>query len=72
MKTREIKVLDVVALLKDAYEEGIVLGQVGTVVEILAPGMYEVEFANTDGETISMFAIQEKDLLLLHFDPVVA
>ena len=72
MKTREIKLLDVVALLKNAPTEGIVMGQVGTVVELLAPKVYEVEFANQNGETIAMVAVEEKDLLLLHFEPVAA
>ena len=72
MKTREIKLLDVVALLKDASNEGIVLGQVGTVVELLAPNVYEIEFANQNGETNAMLTVEEKDLLLLHFEPVAA
>jgi hypothetical protein len=72
MKTREIKLLDVVAMLKDVSVEGVVLGQVGTVVELLAPSVYEVEFTNQDGETIAMLAVKEKDLLLLHFEPVTA
>lgn len=72
MKTRDIKLLDVVAILKDASNEGVVLGQVGTVVEILAPNVYEVEFANKSGETISMMALKEKELLLLHFEPAAA
>ena len=69
MNTRDIKILDVVALLKDLSSEGLVLGQVGTVVEILAPHVYEVEFANKRGETIVMMTLEEKDLLLLHFEP---
>ena len=72
MKTREIKLLDVVAMLKDASGEGVVLGQVGTVVELLAPNIYEVEFANQEGETIAMLTVEEQDLLLLHFEPVAA
>jgi len=72
MKTREIKLLDVVALLKGAPNEGLVLGQVGTVVELLAPNVFEIEFANTDGETIAMLAVEDKDLILLHFEPVAA
>lgn len=70
MKTREIKLLDVVALLKNASEDGLVLGQVGTVVEILAPGVFEVEFSNTSGETIAMLTVEDKDLILLHFEPI--
>lgn len=69
---REIKLLDVVAILKDASGEGVVPGQVGTVVELLAPNVYEVEFSNQNGETIAILAVEEKYLLLLHFEPVAA
>ena len=37
----------VVAMLEDLPEEGLVRGQVGTVVESWAPGVYEVEFSAT-------------------------
>lgn len=72
MKSRDIKLLDVVALLKDASSEGVVLGQVGTVVELLAPGVFEIEFTDQNGETITTMSVNEKDLLLLHFKPVAA
>ena len=36
----------VVALLEDPPAEGLVRGQVGTVVENWAPGVYEVEFSD--------------------------
>ena len=41
----DIEVLSVVALLQDLPEEGLVRGQVGTVVESWAPDVYEVEFS---------------------------
>ena len=41
-----IDIHSVVALLEDLPEEGLVRGQVGTVVENWAPGVYEVEFAD--------------------------
>jgi catabolite regulation protein CreA len=54
MQTTPVKLLDVVALLVDKPAEGLVVGQVGTVVEVLAPDVYEVEFLDrgngrTDG-----------------------
>jgi len=45
MQTTPAKLLDVVALLVDKPEEGPVVGQVGTVVEVLAPDVYEIEFS---------------------------
>jgi hypothetical protein len=47
MQNTPVKLLDVVALLGDKPEEGLVAGQVGTVVEILGPGVFEVEFLNS-------------------------
>jgi len=47
MQTTPVKLLDVVALLVDKPEEGLVVGRVGTVVEILAPDVYEVEFLDS-------------------------
>jgi hypothetical protein len=41
-----IQLLDVVALTADLPDKGLLRGQVGTVVEILAPGVFEVEFAD--------------------------
>ena len=40
----EVKLLDAVALLADVQAEGVLLkrGEVGTVVEILAPQVYEL------------------------------
>ena len=44
MPQTPLKTLDVVALLVDKPEEQLVTGQVGTVVELIAPDVYEVEF----------------------------
>jgi Domain of unknown function (DUF4926) len=46
-----VEMHSVVALLEDLPEEGLVGGQVGTVVEAWAPGVYEVEFADHNGKT---------------------
>lgn len=45
-----------------------VFGQVGTIVEELAEGVFEVEFANKLGETIAEFAVKIEDLMLLHYE----
>ena len=45
----DICLLDVVALTADLPEKGLVRGQVGTVVEILGPEAFEVEFADDEG-----------------------
>ena len=40
----DIELLSVVALTRDFPGRGLVRGQVGTVVETLAPGVFEVDF----------------------------
>ena len=41
-------------------------GEVGTVVEILAPDVYEVEFSDDDGQTYAELALRSDQLVLLH------
>ena len=60
----------VVALLEDLSEQGLVRGQVGTVVEEWTPGVYEVEFADDNGKAYAMVALKAEQLLLLHHAPV--
>jgi hypothetical protein len=49
-------------------DKKVVFGQVGTIVEELKEGVFEVEFADRNGEMISEFAVKVEDLMLLHFD----
>ena len=65
----ELEMLSVVALLQDLPEQGLVRGQVGTVVEDLAPGVYEVEFCDDDGRTYAMASLKAEQLLPLHHEP---
>jgi len=65
---QEIKLLDVVALLKPIPEEGLRKGQVGAVVEILAPDVFEIEFCDRFGKTLAILPVKEKDLLLLKYE----
>lgn len=64
-----IRTLDVVALIADLPGEGLARGQVGTVVEILAPGVFEVEFADDDGRAYAELAVSEDQLMVLHYEP---
>lgn len=65
-RTRSIRVLDTVALIEDLPDRKLKRGEVGTVVEILAPDVYEVEFSDDDGQTYAEFALQRDQLVLLH------
>ena len=60
--------LDVVALLTDLPEHGLVRSQVGTVVEVLN-GAYEVEFCDDSGRTFAELALPAGQLLVLHHQP---
>lgn len=65
---REVKLLDVVALLEDVQAEGALLqrGEVGAVVEILAPEVYEVEFCDDQGRAYAFASLHAEQLLVLH------
>ena len=65
----EIEMLSVVALLGDVPEDGLVRGQVGTVVELLAPGVFEVEFCDDRGRTYASLALKTDQLLRLQHEP---
>ena len=61
--------LDVVALTGDLPERGLARGQVGTVVEVLAPGIFEVEFSDDDGRIYAELSLREEQLMVLHYAP---
>ncbi len=65
-----IEILDVVALTDDLPERGLYKGQVGTVVESLAPGVFEVEFSDEEGRAYASLALEESQLLVLRYEPV--
>ena len=65
----EIDLLSVVALLEDIPERGLLRGQVGAVVESLAPGVYEVEFSDDAGRTYASLALRAGQLMRLRHEP---
>jgi hypothetical protein len=65
-----VEIHAVVALLEDLPEADLVRGQVGTVVESWAPGVYEVEFADDNGRTYATVALKADQLMRLHHEPV--
>jgi len=64
-----VELLDDVALLEDLPEHGLQRGQVGTVVEELAPGVFEVEFSDSEGRTYALLALNAEQLLVLRYEP---
>lgn len=65
----EIPTFSVVALLEEIPEQGLSRGQVGTVVEGLGPGVYEVEFSDDSGQTYASLALRSDQLMPLHHKP---
>jgi hypothetical protein len=67
-----INILDVVALTEDLLERGLYRGQVGTVVESLAPNVFEVEFSDQEGRAYASLALESDQLLVLYCGSVEA
>jgi Domain of unknown function (DUF4926) len=62
-----LQLLDVVALKEDLPDHQLLAGQVGTIVELLAPEVYEVEFSDNDGQTYAMLPLHSSQLLQLKY-----
>lgn len=65
MTPRPLRLLDTVALLADRPDDGLIRGQVGTLVETLAEGVWLVEFADDQGRTVAMPALRDEEMLAL-------
>ncbi len=63
------QLLDVVALTADLPEHGLYRGQVGTVVEELAPDVFEVEFCDDNGRAYASLALSQDQLMILRYQP---
>ena len=67
-----LRPLDTVALLDDAPEHGLLRGQVGTLVEALADGVWLVEFADDAGEAYAFPALRDEQVTALRFTTAFA
>ena len=67
----ELEKLSVVALIQDLPAKGLKRGQVGTIVEDLAPGVYEVEFSDDQGRTYASATLHADHLMRLYHEPTV-
>ncbi|MGA9383225.1 MAG: DUF4926 domain-containing protein [Phormidium sp.] len=63
----QMNLLDVVALLEDLPELGLYRGQVGTIVEVYEPGVFEVEFSDLNGRAYAIETLNANQLMLLHY-----
>jgi Domain of unknown function (DUF4926) len=59
----QLQLLDVVALRDSLPEHHLSAGQDGTIVELLAPDVYEVDFSDDNGQTYAMLPLQTNQLL---------
>jgi Domain of unknown function (DUF4926) len=64
-----MKLLDVVALLQDLPELGLIRGQVGTIVEMYELDVFEVEFIDSNGHTYALETLSASVLMILHHQP---
>jgi Domain of unknown function (DUF4926) len=65
----KLNLLEVVVLKEPLSEHHLQAGQVGTIVEILAPDVYEIDFSDDDGQTYAMLPLHASQLLKLHYLP---
>ena len=63
---RPLKLLDMVAVLRNANDPEIHAGDVGTVVELLPPDGLGVEFVRRDGRTRHIGTLTTQDVLMLN------
>jgi len=64
-----IGLFSVVAIPEDIPNTDLLRGQVGTVVETLEPGVFEVEFSGDNGEMYATRALRADQLVRLHYEP---
>jgi ribosomal 30S subunit maturation factor RimM len=64
-----LTLLDTVALTQNLPQHNLLAGQVGTIVETLAPDVYEVEFSDNQGQTYAMLPLHSQQLLRLSYQP---
>ncbi len=61
-----LKLLDVVALIENLPELDLYRGQVGTIVEVYEPGVFEVDFSDMQGQTYALETLSDKQVMVLH------
>jgi hypothetical protein len=61
-----IELFDTVALICDLPEHGLIAGEVGAVVEVLASDAFEVEFCDENGQTYASQTLRANQIVALH------
>jgi hypothetical protein len=65
----QLKLLDIIALTENLPQHNLQRSQVGTIVEILAPNIYDIDFSNNNGQTYALLPLHHSQLLKLHHNP---
>lgn len=65
-----LELLSVISVLRDFPEHQLVRGQVGTIVEDLAPDVHLVEFSDDEGRTYALATLNSHELIRLHHGPL--
>jgi Domain of unknown function (DUF4926) len=65
-----MKLLDIVALTQDLPALKLCKGQVGTIVELYEPNVFEVEFVDLQGKTYAVKTLNANQLMQLYHQPV--
>lgn len=65
-----MELLDVVALTKNQPDLDLWKGQVGTIVEVYEPNVFEVEFVDLEGKTYALETLNASQLMQLHYAPL--
>jgi hypothetical protein len=65
-----MQLLDVVALTQDLPPLNLRKGQVGTIVEIYEPNVFEVEFVDLKGKTYAVETLNASQLMPLYHQSI--
>jgi hypothetical protein len=62
--------LDTAALTQNLPELGLYKGQVGTIIEIYEPTIFEVEFVDRNGETYAFETLNANQVMQIYYTPL--
>lgn len=65
-----MKLLDVVALTENLPELALHKGQVGTIIEVYEPTVFEVEFVDLKGKAYAVETLNASQLMQLYYVPL--
>jgi hypothetical protein len=65
-----MKIPDTVALTQSLPDLGLYKGQVGTIIEVYEPTVFEVEFVDLKGKTYAVETLEASQLMQLCYAPL--